>query len=81
MNQNNNENKKDSEKKVYVTTTLPYVNAALHVGHAMEFVRADTFVRFCRARGDEVFFNTGSDEHGQKIYDSAIAAGTDPLSL
>ena len=64
-------------KNYYVTTTLPYVNARLHAGHAMEFVRADTFVRHLRSLGNVVFFNTGSDEHGQKIFETALAQNID----
>ncbi len=59
-------------KKFYITTTLPYVNAEPHIGHAMEFVRADALARFHALRGDDVFFNTGTDEHGQKVYRKAL---------
>lgn len=62
----------------YVTTTLPYVNSDPHVGFAMEIVRADALVRYFRAQGDTVFFNTGTDEHGAKIYENAVGAGKDP---
>lgn len=55
----------------YLTTTLPYVNADPHMGHALEFVQADALVRAWRAQGDDVFFNTGTDEHGQKIFEAA----------
>lgn len=65
-------------KPFYLTTTLPYVNAPLHMGHALEFVRADTVARFYLSEGRDVFFNTGTDEHGQKIYQKAIEAGKDP---
>ena len=61
--------------KYYITTTLPYVNAEPHIGFAMEIVRADVMARLHRAMGDEVFFNTGTDEHGQKIYQKAIELG------
>lgn len=61
--------------KFYITTTLPYVNAEPHVGFAMEIVRADVVARTYRLRGDEVFFNTGTDEHGQKIYEKAKSLG------
>ena len=54
--------------RFYITTTLPYVNADLHMGHALEFVRADIIARYKRLTGYEVFFNTGADEHGIKIY-------------
>ncbi len=66
------------KKPVYVTTTLPYVNAPLHMGHALEFVRADAIARHMELLGHDVFFNTGTDEHGQKIYTKAVAAGKDP---
>ena len=64
--------------KYYITTTLPYVNAEPHIGFAMEIVRADVMARLHRALGDEVFFNTGTDEHGQKVYQKAIELGVDP---
>lgn len=65
-------------KPFYITTTLPYVNAEPHVGHAMEFVRADIIARFKLLQGHEVFFNTGTDEHGLKIYRKALEAKQDP---
>ncbi len=61
-----------------ITTTLPYVNADPHIGHAVEMVQADMLARFHRLRGDDVVFNTGTDEHGQKIYQKALAAGKEP---
>ena len=61
--------------RVSLTTTLPYVNADPHMGHALEFVQADIVARHRRMLGDDVFFNTGTDEHGQKIYEKAQAAG------
>ncbi len=61
----------------YLTTTLPYVNADPHIGFALEAVQADTLARSWRLNGDEVFFNSGSDEHGQKIYEAAQKAGKD----
>jgi methionyl-tRNA synthetase len=64
--------------KFYITTTLPYVNAEPHIGFAMEIIRADVLARMHRELGDEVFFNTGTDEHGQKIYQKATEAGQDP---
>lgn len=69
------------KKPVYITTTLPYVNAPLHIGHALEFVRADALARHFELLGDDVFFNTGTDEHGQKIYTKALAANKDPQSF
>jgi len=59
----------------YITTTLPYVNASPHMGHALEFVQADTLARHWRFLGEEVFFNIGVDEHGQKISRQADKAG------
>lgn len=64
--------------KFYITTTLPYVNADPHVGHALEFVQSDIIARYRRLKGDEVFFNTGTDEHGMKIYQKAKEAGLEP---
>lgn len=61
----------------YLTTTLPYVNADPHIGFALELVQADALVRTWRAEGDDVFFNTGTDEHGQKIFEAAKKAGKD----
>ena len=65
-------------KAFYLTTTLPYVNAPLHMGHALEFIRADAIARYKMLIGQDVFFNTGTDEHGQKIYTKAIEAGKSP---
>lgn len=64
----------------YLTTTLPYVNAEPHIGFGMEITQGDTIVRYRRLRGDEVIFNTGTDEHGQKIYQKALERGQDPLA-
>ncbi len=59
----------------YLTTTLPYVNADPHIGHAFEFVQADALAQYWRLMGHEVFFNTGTDEHGQKIAEKADERG------
>ena len=61
------------DKKFYLTTTLPYVNADPHMGHALEFIEADIIVRYMREKLgiDNVFFNVGTDEHGLKIYNKA----------
>lgn len=61
----------------YITTTLPYVNADPHIGFALEAVQADVLARAWRAQGDTVFFSTGTDEHGQKIFEAAQKAGQD----
>ena len=63
--------------KFYITTTLPYVNANPHIGFAAEIIKADVIARWQRLLGNEVFFNTGTDEHGQKIYEKAKEAGVD----
>ncbi len=68
-------------KTFYITTTLPYVNADLHIGHALEFVRADAFARYKKLSGFEVFFNSGTDEHGMKIYEKAKEAGKEPQAF
>ena len=68
----------DGKKPFYITTTLPYVNAEPHLGHALEFVRADAVARYKELQGYEVFFNTGTDEHGQKLYDGAKNKGISP---
>lgn len=65
-----------SEKKsFYITTTLPYVNADPHIGFALEVLQADVLARNWRSAGHEVFFNTGTDEHGQKVFESAEREG------
>jgi len=61
----------------YLTTTLPYVNADPHIGFALEVVQADASARLWRLQGDEVFYFLGTDEHGQKIWQAAQAAGED----
>jgi len=65
-------------KAFFLTTTLPYVNADPHVGFALEIVQADALARYHALQGDEVFFNTGTDEHGQKIYQKALEEGKEP---
>jgi methionyl-tRNA synthetase len=69
---------KNPLKPFYITTTLPYVNAEPHIGHALEFIRADIIARSKKLAGHEVFFNTGTDEHGVKVYDKAKQLGLDP---
>ncbi len=66
-------------KKFYLTTTLPYVNADPHIGFALEMVQADAIVRYHKELlGEEVIFNTGTDEHGLKIYQKALEENKDP---
>jgi methionyl-tRNA synthetase len=74
-------NDTEDKPKQYVTTTLPYVNGDPHLGHAFEFVRADAYARFKQLAGFDVFFNTGADEHGQKIYQKAQDLDISPQAL
>ena len=68
----------DMIKKFYVTTAIDYVNAEPHIGHAYQKVIADVLARWHRINGENVFFLTGTDEHGQKIARSAAEAGLKP---
>ncbi len=65
----------------YVTTPIYYVNAAPHLGHAYTTIAADVLARHHRQRGEEVFFLTGTDEHGEPVADAAHAQGIDPQQL
>lgn len=65
-------------EKFYITTTLPYVNAEPHIGFALEIIQADVIARKKRIEGCEVVFNTGTDEHGLKIYQRALAEKKEP---
>ncbi len=65
----------------YVTTPIYYVNAAPHLGHAYTTIAADVLARHHRQRGDEVFFLTGTDEHGEPVADAAHALGIAPQEL
>jgi methionyl-tRNA synthetase len=65
-------------KKFYITTTAPYVNAEPHIGFGLEIVAADVIARYHRLLGDEVIFNTGTDEHGLKIFQEAQKASKSP---
>lgn len=62
-------------QKTYITTAIPYVNGAPHIGHAMDYCLADVFARYRRLQGDEVRFQAGVDEHGNKIYQKAAELG------
>jgi methionyl-tRNA synthetase len=65
----------------YVTTPIYYVNAAPHLGHAYTTIAADVMARHHRQRGDDVFFLTGTDEHGEPVADAARALGLEPKEL
>ncbi len=66
------------KKHISLTTTLPYVNADPHIGFALEIVQADAVARWHRQQGSRVFFNTGTDEHGIKVYRKALEEKKDP---
>ena len=70
-----------SDKTYYVTTPIYYVNDAPHIGHAYTTLACDVLARFKRLDGYEVYFLTGTDEHGQKVEKSAEAAGVDPQAF
>ncbi|HRK57354.1 MAG TPA: class I tRNA ligase family protein, partial [Burkholderiaceae bacterium] len=65
-------------KKIFVTTALPYANGALHIGHIMEYIQADIWVRFQRMQGHEVHFMGADDAHGAPIMIAAEKAGKSP---
>ncbi len=65
-------------KPFYITTAIDYTNGAPHIGHAYEKVLADVLARYHRLKGDEVYFLTGVDQHGQKVQQSAEKAGVAP---
>ncbi|MBU1613195.1 MAG: methionine--tRNA ligase [bacterium] len=61
--------------KFYITTAIPYANADPHIGHALEILYADIMARYKRLIGNDVYFLTGTDEHGQKMFKAAVEAG------
>jgi len=65
------------KKSFYITTTIPYVNADPHIGFALELVQSDAIARYQRLAGRDVFFSTGTDEHGQKIWEASQKEGRD----
>lgn len=62
-------------EKFYVTTSIAYVNAKPHIGFAMELIQADVLARYHKLKGDDVFFMTGTDEHGMKLVQTAKEKG------
>ncbi len=64
--------------KYYVATSIPYVNGAPHVGHALEAIVGDVVARYHRQNGDEVFYSYGTDEHGGKVAEKAEEQGISP---
>ncbi|MBI4843349.1 MAG: methionine--tRNA ligase [Nitrospirae bacterium] len=67
-----------NKNRFYVTTPIYYVNDIPHIGHAYTTIAADILARYHRLRGDDVFFLTGTDEHGQKVEQAAKAKGLSP---
>ena len=67
--------------KVYITTTIPYVNAKPHIGHALEFVQADVLARYYRQTGSNVRFQTGTDENALTNVLAARVQGIEPQEL
>jgi methionyl-tRNA synthetase len=65
----------------YITTAISYVNGAPHLGHAYEAIGTDVLARHMRQRGEDVFFLTGTDEHGEPVADAAHAEGVEPQEL
>jgi len=75
-------NKKESkEKTFYITTPIYYVNDVPHIGHAYTTIAADVLARYKKMSGYDVIFSTGTDEHGQKIAQSAEKANLTPQQL
>ena len=68
----------NKSEKFYITTSIAYVNAAPHIGFALEAVQADALARWHKQKEEDVFFLTGTDEHGAKIARAAEAAGKTP---
>src|SRR5688572_20657540 len=68
-------------RKLFVTTALPYANAPFHIGHIMEYVQADTWVRFQRLQGHKINFVCADDTHGAPIMLKAEAEGVTPEEL
>lgn len=64
--------------KYYMTTAIAYTSGKPHIGNTYEIVLADAIARYKRAEGYDVYFQTGTDEHGQKIQEKAEAAGITP---
>jgi methionyl-tRNA synthetase len=70
-----------STRKLFVTTALPYANGPFHIGHIMEYIQADIWVRFRRLQGDDVHFVCADDTHGAPIMLKAEAEGVTPQAL
>jgi len=69
------------KKKFYITTSIPYTNAPPHIGFAFEIIQADVLARYHKNLGEDVFFSTGTDEHGLKTLRAAEAVGKETLEF
>src|SRR5678815_3142113 len=72
---------KATRRKLFVTTALPYANGPFHIGHIMEYIQADIWVRFQRMQGHEVHFVCADDTHGAPIMLKADEEGITPEQL
>src|SRR5216117_4217424 len=70
-----------ASRRLFVTTALPYANAPFHIGHMMEYIQADIWVRFQRMQGHEVHFMGADDAHGAPIMLAAEKAGKSPQAF
>src|SRR5882724_12714295 len=68
-------------EKFYITTPIFYPNGVPHIGHAYNMIASDLLARFHRLDGKDVFFLTGTDEHGLKMQQTAVAEGLTPQAL
>eukprot|EP01083_Nonionella_stella_P061558 160392_1 len=75
------ESKYDENNKFYLTTAINYTNGKPHIGHAYEAVTSDVICRYHRNYGRDVFFLTGTDEHGQKVANTAEKQNKTPKQL
>src|SRR5215210_7856059 len=69
------------ERRYYLTTAIAYPNGAPHIGHAYEAIATDAIARFMRLDGYDVYFLTGTDEHGMKMQQTAAREGLSPRQL
>lgn len=72
---------KNNQKNFYVTSSLPYINGEPHLGHAMEFVMADSIARYARQQNLNTLFSIGTDEHGGKVAEKAAELKVTPAEL
>ena len=69
------------EKKMYITTAIPYVNGTPHIGNALDYLLADIWTRYQKQNGHDVRFQVGTDEHGNKIAAKAAEQGLTPKAF